>query len=365
MSTPDIPVTPATDPADPTPPVPDVTPEEAAAQAAAADAAAQAALLNDQIKALATEIAKQTLLDFDPATIRKAEVTASADTANPPTISIQISGDTTVTIDGVRYLDSYSPVVGDTILVFKQGTDLVALGQINDTPASPADQGWVTTGGVQYRKVLDNGDLKVVLRGSFTVSGTSLWTMNSGYIPSVTRTILAGRNGEATSVLVQIAVTTGAVTLVGGTQTLGTTDPGGNGANATGLNTGMGGNGANATGQNTGSGGNGANATGQNTGSGGNGANATGQNTGGASAGTAHVHSLGAHGHSINDHVHSLGSHGHSIDAHVHDLGGHGHSIDDHNHTLGAHGHSIDDHSHNLTLALPTTVYFDSLEFYL
>lgn len=360
MTTPELP-----DPAEPTPPVPEPTPEEAAAQQAAADKAAADAALNDQIRALAAEISKQSLIDFDPATIRKAEVITDAATANPPTVSVQISGDTTVTIDGVRYLDSYSPVVGDTVLVIKQGTDLVVLGQINDTPAAPADNGWQTTGGVQYRKVLDNGDLKVVFRGSFTVSGTSLFTMNPGYIPSVTRTFIIGRNGEAVSILVQVAVTTGAVTLVGGTQTLGTTDPGGNGANATGLNTGAGGNGANATGLNTGSGGNGANATGGNTSTDGNGANATGLNTGGASAGTAHVHSMNNHGHSINDHNHTLGAHGHSIDAHNHSLGGHGHSIDDHTHTLGAHGHSIDDHSHNLTLALPTTVYFDNTEMYL
>lgn len=343
--------TPESTPDQTVPPDPVPTPEETAAQAAAAAAAADAAILNDQIRALATEIAKQTLLDFDPATIRKADVTASADTANPPTISIQISGDTTVTIPGVRYLDSYSPVVGDTILVFKQGTDLVALGQINDTPATPADQGWVTTGGVQYRKVLDNGELKVQFKGTFTVSGASLFTMNAGYIPSVTRTFTAGRNGESTSVLVQVASGTGAVTLVGGTQTLGTTDPGGNGANATGLNTGSGGNGANATGLNTGDGG-------VQTDAGGNGANATGLNTGGASAGTAHNHSMNNHGHSINDHSHWGGTHHHT-------LGSHGHSIDDHNHTLGNHGHSIDDHSHNLTLVLPTAVYFDSIEMFL
>lgn len=360
MTTPSDPQTPGENPV---PASPDPTPEEAAAAQEAANAAAAAAAQAESVRALATEIQNQIVSDIDPCTQVKGVITASAATGTPPTVSLTLSGSTTV-IDGVRYLDSYSPVVGDTVEILKQVSSIVVLGQLNNTPPAPASNGWQTSGGVSYRKVLDNGDFKVQFKGSFTVSGTSLFTMGSDYFPSVTRTFTAGRNGKATSVLVQVS-TSGAVTLVGGTQTLGTTDPGGNGANATGLNTGMGGNGANATGLNTGSGGNGANATGLSTGSGGHGANATGLNTGGASAGTAHVHSMNNHGHSIDSHSHDLGGHGHSINDHNHTLGGHGHSIDDHNHTLGAHGHSINDHSHNLTLALPTTVYFDSTEMFL
>jgi hypothetical protein len=359
MTTPSDPQTPGENPV---PATPDPTPEEAAAAQDAADAAAAAAAQAESVRALATEIQTQIVSDIDPCTLRKGVIVSSESTANPPTVTITLS-DSDTQIPAVRYLDSYSPVAGDTVQVLKQASGILVIGQVNDSPPTPADNGWQTSGGVSYRKVLDNGDFKIQLKGSFTVSGTTLFTLAAGYAPSVTRTMVAGRNGEDTSVLVQVS-TGGVVTIVGGTQTLGTTDPGGNGANATGLNTGMGGNGANATGLNTGSGGNGANATGGNTGSGGNGANATGLNTGGASAGTAHVHSMNNHGHSINDHNHTLGAHGHSIDAHTHSLGGHGHSIDDHNHTLGAHGHSIDDHSHALTLALPTTVYFDGLEFF-
>lgn len=304
MTTPSDPQTPGENPV-PLPPEP--TPEEAAAAQAAADQATAEAAQTEAIRALASEIAKQTMLDFDPATLRKGTVASIESTGTPPTVTVTLSGSAT-TIPGVRYLDSYSPVAGDTVHLLKQTSDVLILGQVNNTPPNPAANGWQTSGGVSYRKVLDNGDFKVQFKGSFTVSGTTLFTLaDSSYFPSVPRTLTAGRNGEATSVLVQIS-TSGVVTISGGTQTLGTTDPGGNGANATGLN------------------------------------------TGGASAGTAHVHSMNNHGHSINDHNHTLG--------------GHGHSIDDHNHDMANHGHSIDDHNHTLTLALPTTVYFDGLEFF-
>ncbi|MCX5535195.1 hypothetical protein OG785_32160 [Streptomyces sp. NBC_00006] len=100
---------------------PPVVPEEAAAQDVAADAEAAAAAQRDAIRELATEIAKQAILAFDPATVRKSAVTAIATTATPPTLSVQISGDTTTTIDGVRYIDSYAPVGGDTVLIIKAG----------------------------------------------------------------------------------------------------------------------------------------------------------------------------------------------------------------------------------------------------
>lgn len=52
----------------------------------------------------------------------------------PPTISVQINGDTSTTIDGVAYDNSYVPVVGDTCILLRQGTDLIALGRVADGP---------------------------------------------------------------------------------------------------------------------------------------------------------------------------------------------------------------------------------------
>lgn len=60
-------------------------------------------------------------------------VTAVNMAAAPPTISVQINGDTTTTIDGVTYNNAYYPVVGDTCILLRQGTDLVALGRIANT----------------------------------------------------------------------------------------------------------------------------------------------------------------------------------------------------------------------------------------
>lgn len=57
-----------------------------------------------------------------------------------PTPGLRISGDTTE-IPGIRYIASYAPVVGDTVLVIKQGTDLVALGEI---AGQFSDSTWTT-----------------------------------------------------------------------------------------------------------------------------------------------------------------------------------------------------------------------------
>lgn len=57
-------------------------------------------------------------------------VVATALGGSPPTISVQLSGDTTVTIPGVGFLAGYSPSVADNCLLFKRGTDLFAFGKI-------------------------------------------------------------------------------------------------------------------------------------------------------------------------------------------------------------------------------------------
>lgn len=198
----------------PVPQEPPIVPEETAAQdAAAAQQAAEAAQM-DAIRELAREIAKQAVLDFDPATIRKGQVTAIADTSAPPTLSVQISGDTTTTIDGIRYIDSYAPVVGDTALIIKQGTDLVALGQIAAAFSATA---WTTValgagfghngngnGNVRYRKVWDNGSPKMQWRGAAGRSSGTIAVstpLASGYRPvdlvsvEVARSAVGGANG--------------------------------------------------------------------------------------------------------------------------------------------------------------------------
>lgn len=216
---------------EPVPAEPPVVPEEAAAQddAAAAEAAAAAQL--DAIRELATQIAKQAVLDFDPATIRKGTVTAIADTASPPTLSVQISGDTTTTISGVRYLDSYVPVAGDTALIIKQGTDLVALGDIAAAYSATAwttvtlGSGWThngnSGGSVRYRRVWDNGSPKMQWRGVAARSGGGVAVstpLASGLRPLVRVPVDTSRSEAGGAVSVRLEFQTdGTVTMVGGT----------------------------------------------------------------------------------------------------------------------------------------------------
>lgn len=220
-----------TTPSESVPQEPPVVPGEAAAQDSAAKAAAAQAAQTDAIRELAAEIAKQAVLDFDPATIRKGVVTAIADTATPPTISVQISGDTTTTIDGVRYIDSYAPVVGDTALIIKQGTDLVALGQI--AAAFSASVWTVVTlgagfghngnanGNVRYRKVWDNGSPKMQWKGAATRSSGTIVVSTplvSTHRPVEKRSIIVARTAIGGSNTVKLDFETdGTVTLVGGT----------------------------------------------------------------------------------------------------------------------------------------------------
>lgn len=147
-----------------------------------------------------------------------------------PYITVQVDGDTSTSIANVRHLEAYSPVVGDTCSMLKQGSDLLAIGRINTTTLSPANNGWVTpTLGsgftspldvVRFRVVNDNGDKKVQLRGTLAVSGTviNIFTLPVDYRPVFTISLIAARNNTGGSNAVQIQVAnTGAVSLVGAT----------------------------------------------------------------------------------------------------------------------------------------------------
>lgn len=212
-----------------TPAEPPIVPEEAAAQEAVQEAEQAAADQTSAIRELATEIAKQTLLAFDPATIRKGVVISIATGSAPPTLSVQISGDTTTTIDGVRYIDSYVPVVGDTALILKQGTDLVAMGQI---AAQFSESAWTTVplaagfthngnsnGTVEIRRIWDHGTWKVQMRGGANRSaGTLISTLPAAYWPPARRSLSATRTAVGGSNVVKIDVeTNGQMLMVGGT----------------------------------------------------------------------------------------------------------------------------------------------------
>ncbi|MFJ4828386.1 hypothetical protein ACIP79_00370 [Streptomyces sp. NPDC088747] len=219
------------DPLESLPPVPPVVPEEAAAQGQAAEQQAAEAAQLDAIRELATEIAKQAVLDFDPATIRKGNVTGIADTSAPPTLSVQISGDATTTIDGVRYVDSYVPAVGDVALIIKQGTDLIALGRVAAAYSATAwttvalGAGWShngnSNGNVRYRKVWDNGSPKMQWRGAAARSSGTVAVstpLASGFRPQSLVSVVVARAAAGGSNSVKLDFRTdGTVEMVGGT----------------------------------------------------------------------------------------------------------------------------------------------------
>lgn len=216
------------DPGETVPAEPPVSPDEAAVQDAAAEAEAAVAAQLQAIRELATEIAKQAVLDFDPATIRKGTVSSIASTAVPPTLGVQISGDTTE-IPGIRYIDSYAPEVGDTVLIIKQGTDLVALGEIAGqfsesafttvTLAAGFTHNGNANGNVEIRRVWDHGRWRVDMLGAANrSSGTLIATLDAKYWPLARRSLSATRTAVGGSNTVKIDVEpNGQMLMVGGT----------------------------------------------------------------------------------------------------------------------------------------------------
>lgn len=197
------------------------------------------ALTDDEIRELAKQIAQSGALGFDPTTILKGVITAIAADTIPPTLSIQISGDTTATVTEVRLLNSYSPQVGHTVLIAKQGADIVVLGNVMAQGATGTESGagdWTvadltngshggnSNGDVAYRRVLDHGSWKMQWRGGWNVSGTMMINtadaLASEFRPESKRSCLVARHIQTGAVAAQLDFhTDGRVELVGGTTT--------------------------------------------------------------------------------------------------------------------------------------------------
>lgn len=284
------------------------------------------------------------------ASFLKGVVTAVSLTGSPPTLSLHLAGDTTVTVASVRFIDSYTPVVGDTVLVAKQGSDIFALGQMNDS-AGGVSNGWQTpsfgtgvSGSAQYRIVVDNGDNKVQLKGSCTLSGSpsTMWTMAAPYIPSSSRTVPVAVNSAGGVTASMTFSSGGAVTL--------TVDPtltsSASGNDTTGSTTAGGTNGSDNA--NTDS------QSGTDTGS----ANPA-PRAGTDIQNTNHTHlysgSNVTSGVSV-DHWHDL--------AHIHTIGHNHTSTHSHTFTGSGHTHTQPTHTHTVAVTYPTTVYFDGIEYF-
>lgn len=181
--------------------------------------AIQAARELEELRALAKELFQSGQLGFDPSTLIKGTVKAFDFSGSPPTLTITIGGDTTTEVSDVRLMNNYSPEVGHTVLIAKQGAQIVVLGHIAELSAYTVNNeagGWQRAelsfgahgggdnGDLYYRRILDHGSWKVQWRGGWTTNGQLTVIASNGlegeaYRPSSKRTCLAARssNGAA------------------------------------------------------------------------------------------------------------------------------------------------------------------------
>lgn len=193
------------------------------------------------IRQLAQQIADMTKLGFDPMTIRKGIIAAVDDSVSPPTVSLNISGDTDTLITQVRTLNNYTPLVDQTVLLAKQGMDIFLLGAIAATNpyavggAGTSDNGWRqatisngthggnSNGNIYYRRVLDHGSWRMDWRGGWNPAGSTVLiasgqALDTDFRPSSKRSVLAAREIQTGATAVQFDFNTdGTVNLVGGT----------------------------------------------------------------------------------------------------------------------------------------------------
>lgn len=184
----------------------------------------------EQVRSLAGALVTDTTAC---AMLIKGVVTAVDLVASPPSITCQLEGDTTTSVPGIVFIDSYSPVVGDTVQIIKQGNSIVAIGQVNDTGTGTAN-GWITPslaanfttngngyGPLQYRVVVDNGERKLQFRGAVSYTGSSdvqIFVLVTDARPTTKRNALVSRPHWQGANAMQVEfLTTGEVMMVGGT----------------------------------------------------------------------------------------------------------------------------------------------------
>jgi hypothetical protein len=148
------------------------------------------------------------------------------------TLSANIGGDTSTTIDGIRYFDWWVPQIGDVVQIIKQGSDLVALGVVRDSTrvaAETAANAWTTptlgsgftqsSDPVKYRLITQYGEQKIQIRGSCTHTGTNtaLWTMPAGFRPVTNRVVLLARDNSQSNAAQLLINSAGTMVLGGAT----------------------------------------------------------------------------------------------------------------------------------------------------
>jgi hypothetical protein len=180
-------------------------------------------------------------LNRPPASTRNAPTgpwvvgSVTAVSISTASLTATIHGDT-VAIAGINYLDSYTPVVGDNVILIRNGAHLWAIGTVAaytggsgsgwNTPALFSDvvTGSGSTQPAMWRIVGDNGSLKVQLKGGVVLSSGygNFWTFGptGAACPAYNRLVpIVGPSGIYTYLVV--ATATGNVSLPAGVTTTG------------------------------------------------------------------------------------------------------------------------------------------------
>ncbi len=192
------------------------------------------ALLEQEIRLLAGELGVHKTVALSG---RKAKVASVSlgDASTAPTIGVTLDG---VSVTGVRLAASYSPQVGDTVMLLKQNDSLFAAFKIQDrgTAVQHSTDGGFTKvtfnsghshnandgGDVMYRRVLDNGAWKMQWQGALNLGGSDTIlsggnALDTDFRPKSRRTIVCARDATDTVVVKLDFNTDGSVTIVGPT----------------------------------------------------------------------------------------------------------------------------------------------------
>lgn len=183
--------------------------------------------MGSKIDNLASQLQAMAAPSGPQLSVSQGVITAWAPSTTPPTVSLTLSGSATP-IAGVRYAASYTPNVGDTVQVLKQGGQLLVLCRIANAPDASAwsaptlASGFISGGNgqvhVQYRTVVSAGATRVDWRGSVTRSA-NLAIVTSG-LPAMVDATKGRAFGCITDVgTLEVDFFAGACTLVSGSPT--------------------------------------------------------------------------------------------------------------------------------------------------
>lgn len=215
-----------------------------------ASVAPGSAAMDEEIRQLAAALG----VDQAAAMAGKKAVIDSISVGNastPPTVQVNLGG---VLIPDIRMAANYSPQVGDTVLLIRQGNEYLAAFKIPDQGSRVSNSlagGWIKPtlaagvshaanggGDVMYRRVNRDGCWAVEWQGCAGISGSVAILLDSGsllptdYRPTLRRTVPVARNitnnGVPTAYL-DFNTQPGNATIVGGAWSIALGSSGANG----------------------------------------------------------------------------------------------------------------------------------------